>query len=532
MVSKVETYILQTPTTLESKSIEQTFEFNETTRLLIKKTHMPNTDFALENTYIYNSFGNVVTLIEKDLKVQLTKTKYFNFDANGLNIMSSVNEMGHRRTFSYDFQDNIVVANDSNGLASYYAYNARGNKITESRPGVANVTFWYAWDSSTPNSVYSINSQSESGIRKKTIYDSLNRVIRTVSYGFSSEQIFEDTIYNSNGQVRQKSMPYKAYVSERYLVTFEYDELLREVRRIEPGRNKNHSNFFNTQYIGLNVLKQDTLGNTRVEKKNVLGQIVSVQDTLGATSHYNYDPLNNLVKIVDPQGVVTALRYNVNSMLIYKNDPYVGVNEHSYNSFNELVSTRYANGQSIFYYRDSLGRLIKQSEPEGDTFWTYDTALIGKLSRVNTSKILKEYTYDSFGRAVEVKSNINSTNFSLKTQYDLFGRVKAYIYPSNTTVYYCYNSNGFLMAASLNEPSCTKFLWKASDYDAMNNLLLEEDQNGIKTSYAYNSFSQITGIKTEGSNNFLYRNLEYEYDLKKNLIKRTDYDFRGLLILF
>ena len=57
----------------------------------------------------------------------------------------------------------------------------------------------------------------------------------------------------------------------------------------------------------------------------------------------------------------------------------------------------------MFYYRDSLGRLIKQSEPEGDTFWSYDTALngVGKLKSVNSTSIFKEYVYDSFGRETE-----------------------------------------------------------------------------------------------------------------------------------
>jgi YD repeat-containing protein len=530
MTSKREFYVLQSLTTIESKSIETSFEYNETSRLLTKKTHMPNTDFGLEKTHFYNSLGNLVSVLDKDLKTQITKTKYFSFDANGLNIISSINEMGHRRTFVYDLQDNIAIGNDSNGLLTFYKYNSRGNKISESKAGVSNVSFWYAWDSSAPNAVYSINSQTNSGIKKKTIYDSLNRVIRTVSYGFSSEAIFEDTIYNSNGLVKQKSMPYKAYVSESYLVTFEYDELLREIRRIEPGKTKNQSNYFDTQYIGLNIFKRDTLGNTRVEKKNILGQIVTVQDTLGTSSYYGYDPLNNLVKIVDPQGVVTLLQYNINNMLIYTNDPYLGVSQYSYNAFNELLSTKYANGQNVIYYRDSLGRLIKKSEPEGDTFWTYDTASngVGKLKSVNSTSIYKEYLYDSFGRDTEIKSLIKSKSYSTKTQFDKYGRINVIEYPSNLTVYYCYNTNGFLMAVSLKDPSCNNFLWKATDYDAMNNLVKEEDQNGIQTTYAFNSFSQMTAIKTDGINSGLSRNLEYEYDLKKNLVKKVDYDFRGL----
>jgi YD repeat-containing protein len=531
MVSKVENYILQTPLNIEFKIIEQVFQYNETSRLLSKKIHMPNTELALENTYTYNNLGNLISVTDKNLKTQELRVKYFNFDSNGLNIISSVNEMGHKRSFVFDLQDNLLMSNESNGLITNYVYNPRGNKIYESKAGATNISFVFAWDASAPNSIYSITSQTESGIRKKTIYDSLNRVIRTVSYGFNSEQIYEDTIYNSNGQIRQKSMPYKAYVSESYLVTFEYDELLREIKRTEPGKTKNQSNYFTTQYIGLNVLKQDTLGNSRVEKKNILGQIVSVQDTLGTAAFYSYDPLNNLVKIVDPHGATTVLRYNINNRLVYKDDPYLGVNEHTYNAFSELQSTKYATGQSVFYFRDALGRLIKRSEPEGDTVWVFDTALngIGKLHKINSNSVNKEFAYDSFGREIESKSFIRSDNYSIRTQYDGNGRINAKIYPSNVTVYNCYNTNGYLMAVSLNDQSCLSYLWKIGDYDAMNNILREEDQNGIKTTYGYNNNGQVTGIRTENLNN-VYRNLEYEYDLKKNLIKRTDYDFRGKIL--
>jgi YD repeat-containing protein len=270
------------------------------------------------------------------------------------------------------------------------------------------------------------------------------------------------------------------------------------------------------------VVKQDSLGDYRFEERNILGQIVSVQSALNATAYYSYDPLNNLVKIVDPHGVATVLNYNINNQIVFKDDPYMGASQNSYNAFNELISTTFANGQTVYYYRDVLGRLIRRSEPEGVTTWTYDTALngVGKLNKVNTSSVVKEYSYDSFGREIEVKSVIKASNYSIRTQYDIYGRVNAISYPSNT--------NGFMTAVSLNDSLCKSYVWKASDYDAMKNLLKEENQNGITTSYGYNGYSQVTGIKTESKiNNLISRSFVYEYDLRKNLIKKTDNDFRG-----
>ncbi len=300
MISKVENYILQKDTSIESKKIEQSFEYNETTRLLTKKTHMPNTNLTLETTFVYNNLGNLVSTVDKDLQTQIQKVKSFTFDSNGLNVISSVNEIGHKEFFSFDLNDKLLTYSDSNGIKTTYSYDLNGKKVSESKAGTASVSYEYSLDSSLANSVYSINIQSSSGIKKKTLYDSLNRVLRTITYGFNSEQIFEDTFYNSNGQVRRKSSPYKELDTNRFYFTYEYDEMLRETKRIEPGNAANNSIVFTTQYKGLNVVKQDSLGNYRFEERNILGQIVSVLSDLNATAYYSYDPLNNLVKIVDP----------------------------------------------------------------------------------------------------------------------------------------------------------------------------------------------------------------------------------------
>lgn len=176
------------------------------------------------------------------------------------------------------------------------------------------------------NAAYSITMMKNDGSTKKTIYDTLNRIIRVITNGFKGEAIYEDTLYETNGLVQAKSFPYKVFSSQPYYVSFEYDLEMRQTKRIEPGGiGSNVSNSFQIIYNGFNVIQQDTLGYVTIQYKNVLNQVISVQDSLGGIARYKYDSLNNMLSVVDTQGIVTSLQYNLNSKITQKNDPYMGI---------------------------------------------------------------------------------------------------------------------------------------------------------------------------------------------------------------
>ena len=423
--------------------------------------------------------------------------------------------------------DNILNSTDPNGIVLTYQYNQAGKKTLEKSSDSTSKTIAYSWDISHQNSVYNIMISIDGGTKVKTVYDSLNRAIRTVTYGFKLEEIFEDTIYDANGLILKKSLPYKSYVNEPYFVSFEYDAQYRQIKSIESGYTKNMSNNYSILYTGLNVVKQDTLGGLKILKKNIFDQITSVQDALGSVSYYFYDTLNNLVRIIDPQGSITTMEYNLNNKLIKKYDTYNGATEYEYNAFNEITAIKRSTF-TVSFQHDKLGRLIKRSEPEGDTLWFYDTANkgIGRVHKIVSSSISKEFKYDNFSRRVETLDTIQNQIYSVKAKYDTFGRLAAEEYPSGLTVYNCFTLNGYLRAVSLNDSNCESFIWKANEYDALRSILREEYNNGMKTDYTYNSFNQITSIVSQISNS-LARKLEYAYDLKKNLVKKIDYDFRG-----
>ena len=215
-----------------------------------------------------------------------------------------------------------------------------------------------------------------------------------------------------------------------------------------------------------------------------------------------------------------------------------GITQYNYNAFNEIISTRLPSGSIVTYVRDSMGRLVTRIEPEGTTSWEYDTASngLGLISKVKSSTVNKVFKYDAFSRETQVRNNFllangSSSVYSVSTAYDAFGRMNTQNYPGNVSVYNCFNNNAYLISVSLDDPTCSSsFLWKALDYDASNNILSEQDKNGIVTTYELNPFGQVTSIKTQ--NNWkgsatatTTRSLSYQYDAKKNLISKIDRDF-------
>lgn len=380
-----------------------------------------------------------------------------------------------------------------------------GRKVNEYTNGTSSTSYETIWDFSMPNSVYSIISISESGLRSKKIYDSLNRIIRIVNYGFNGELIYQDTTYGNEGQVASKSYPYKASLNlvDIDFIQYYYDYLLRETSRLEINFAKSKFLSYNTQYLTNNVIiYKDASGKSRKIRKNVVDKIITVTDHADSTSYYFYDAVHNLIKIKDPQKVETKFEYNLRNEITKKFDPYQGNFTYEYNSFSELIQSKH-NEYVTSYKRDKLGRLVRKLEKDLETNWYFDTAKngIGFLHSVNSSWLNKEISYDIFSRVVKTTTKLKSetnTEYSIIISYDNLGRVSSKTYPSDYKIFNCYNEFGFLSSISSDDSTCIKsFIWKANEYHvAFDNVLNEETQNGIKTEYAYNAYNQITKIRS------------------------------------
>ena len=77
--------------------MSQTFHYDPNRRLLLQIENN-----ALEQSYIYDQFGNIITLHNKDISTLETRTKRYLYDRNGLNVMFIL--------FIYEFRrKNLIV---------------------------------------------------------------------------------------------------------------------------------------------------------------------------------------------------------------------------------------------------------------------------------------------------------------------------------------------------------------------------------------------------------------------------------------
>jgi YD repeat-containing protein len=269
-----------------------------------------------------------------------------------------------------------------NKLVSIYSYDQFGRKLREIEAQGRIKTWIYEWDSPSTllNSVYKITSVVGDTIKKTTYYDSLNRAIRISTIGLNGELICEDSFYDSSGQLVKQSMPYKLYSEIPKYKVFDYDILNREINKTELYEK---GSSISSEYYGNKLVQKDGMGRLRISTTNILGQVVSVEDAYGTIAYYDYDYSGNLLKMIDPQGITISMTYNVNNQKLSINDPLKGSVNYVYNSFDELMSSKVKNGPEIIFERDSLGRLKRRIETEGETKWEYDNSIngIGKLSK-------------------------------------------------------------------------------------------------------------------------------------------------------
>jgi hypothetical protein len=55
-------------------------------RLLVKRASLPSEKIGLEQSFVYDQFGNVITSNKKDLWTLETRSQNYVYDLNGINV--------------------------------------------------------------------------------------------------------------------------------------------------------------------------------------------------------------------------------------------------------------------------------------------------------------------------------------------------------------------------------------------------------------------------------------------------------------
>ena len=439
------------------------FTYNSDGLLATEIIEPDNPGLSLHTEYQYDNFGNKIQVTTSGQGIE-SRNSSTTYSADGRFPETVTNALGHSETRTYDPLLGVMTSlTGPNQLTTTWQYDGFGRKIREDRAdgtwstitrGQCGVTDCPE-DAPEGTGLYTITESS--GSTPATVFsDQLGRETRKVKTGFDGTLVYEDTEYNSLGQISRKSQPYFKGDTTHW-ASSEYDILGRVKKVSQQGHNGVVENTFSYSGFSTTAITASNITNLALEKttrKNAQGKVVRVDEEEGGWVTYKYDAIGNLLE-TNANGVVTTLTYDLRGRKKTMDDPDMGHWTYEYNVLGELTSQTDAKAQETTMSYDKLGRMVERTEHEGTSTWTYYTADtaepenkgIGKLAKVEASDgYLQQITYDNLGRASTTSTTADGKTLTTTTEYDSFSRVSRTIRPEGFILDNAYNTYGYLKA--------------------------------------------------------------------------------------
>ena len=183
--------------------------------------------------------------------------------------------------------------------------------------------------------------------------------------------------------------------------------------------------------------------------RNRHGETLTVTDSKGSTQAFSYDKNGQRISSADGLGRTTTNAYDVAGHLLNVTDALGRVTSYGYDAANRMISRTDAGGVVTQYVFDGQGRKVRMTEAgQRITDYAYDRKgqLLTVVQDPNGLKLTTTYTYDGFGRQVQVARGTtgNPNQQVVLYVFDNLGRRTAErLDPNgyNLTTQYVYNAN-------------------------------------------------------------------------------------------
>ena len=440
------------------------------------------------------------------------KTEYA-YDTNG-RLKKVTNPLGLANEFSYNTEGRMSSEKDHRGKSTAHTYDPFGRETSVTFPDNTTATVSYGWSEEGTNALYAITRSVTGKPTTKSVYDALNREVRTAETRFNGSFLKTDKIYDSYGRVQKVSRPFAGSSATAWNI-YSYDTYDRLTAISEPsGRKTTHGysgNSITTVEDGISVKRT----------YDALGNLISVVDPAG-TITYNLRPDGQPSSIVAPGNVTTSFGYDGFGRRTSLGDPSSGTTTYAYDASGNLLKETNANNKVINYTYDTYNRLKTATLPEFTTTYTYNG--YDELTKVSSSVGTSiDYVYDALGRLSSQTETAVDNKYLRKDYTYNGGNVSSIKYTSQsgvlTTENYNY-ANGHLVETKLNNQTSIFKLTKENDMG----LPTEVRSGALSRTYGYDSYGFPTSRKIQktGVTTFL-QNMEYVFDpVKRNLTYRKD----------
>ncbi|MFA0812638.1 FG-GAP-like repeat-containing protein [Microbulbifer epialgicus] len=505
-------------------------------------------------SYEYDDFGNVS---KKTVSApgEISRSARTAYDLSGRYVSESYNALDHltERVVSRNHFGAPLEAHGMNGLQTVFAYDEFGREtISRNNTGADKLTEYERCVIGCPvGGKYMVTTSSSTGSWSREYFDALGRSIRTETKGFN-QRIYADKEYDNLGRVKFTSEPYFSGDTRLWSV-MEYDLLGRPTRVTAPDGAKS-----SITYEGLRTITTNDKGQQKIETKNVVGELVEVIDAIDGRLTYEYDSQGNLHKakswgkantagahIDEGDGlsypIVVTMDYDQLGRKETMDDPDKGTWIYEYTGYGELKKQTNANGHTVEFTYDKLGRQSTRTEkpkgsvtPTSDVAWFYDSATngLGQVEMVmdSVSGYQAVYQYDQFGRnhiqAVDFDGAGSQPSYITTTVFDGHGRVE-YSYDAldsmvdsgKSGIQNFYNTYGYLY--KIVDLATGDLIQEAKDQTARGQLKEQLLGNGATTSYSYESSTgRLLNQTSTVLGTFGIQNITYQWDTLGNLTSR------------
>lgn len=432
--------------------------------------------YKVTTSVTYDIYGNktsesITAGTKADGSVPQTRSNYSTYDARGRYLKTTTNPLGDTATYGYNgtTADSVtgvitkVTLSDANGRKLTKTSDRWGRPISELTPDGALTQISYQSCSGGGCSFfadgYLLTTTSKAGTPSASVItDKFGRTVGNLLVGFDGKTIVTVKEYDGWGRLIKDYEPRYDAVST-YFTELRYDGFGRVIAQVNPDRGETLNNV-----QGFESLTIDPLGNQTSVVVDALGLQSVVTDALNNQLHFVYDASGNLLKsYVSGNGteiVRMQLIYDDYGRKTTSIDVDKGTWRYTYNAFGELLSQTNANSQSTFFYYDTLGRQVRQTEPEGTSCWVYGTKATNNAGLLVAEKRYdtivsdcsaagavhqKTTNYDELGRLKSTTTTIGASSYTSSVNYDSLGRVGEQSYPENLlTIVNHYNTYGYL----------------------------------------------------------------------------------------
>jgi len=517
-----------------------------------------------------NGAGLLQTLSQKDIGGTNDQTTTYTYDTLGRMVQTNQNS-----TFGSCSVSRTVYDAAGNVVASICNYDpGAGPAPTTAAEAVAlyNVAFpdknrvtTYSYDALNRRVQMTSDAGASYAQTGLTVYDALNRVIRTISNYMPNGAIPDPYIHNRidflHGTDNTQNLVTDIAYNERGMVSkqidvlgnitlFGYDDAERLIKTVSNASQPTYNNGYGTggdptlgAYVANTAPDLDLVTRSQYD---AAGNLVKTTDTLGRVSISVYDVLNRPYKTIRSPKLTATLDLNPGDMGYNPaNDPrsaqYVPssapdtdlIDTTEYDLLGRVTRSQDALGNWMLYGYDALGRQVRTVRSASNPTYnlTTDPALASYVvSPATDLDLVTDTTYDVNGR---VLYTVNLNGEKTWAAYDGLGRaVKTVV-----------NAVGTATDNGVNDPRSATYVESGSpdrdyisrtQYDLNGRVQWTIDPLGRKTWYVYDNLGRqvkvvqnctwVSGTPAPEDPTYVG---QHATDTAKDVISQTVYDAQG-----